>query len=143
MNIYLDSSAFLKQYVEEPGSADVREWVQNATWLASSQIARAEIAAAMAKSVRVGHLSKTDAWQALVDFRQDWPTYFQLKVSEALIARADELAWEMGLRGYDAVHLASAEHWQKTINEPVIVATFDRELWKAAQASGLRVLPEK
>jgi hypothetical protein len=31
-----------------------------------------------------------------------------VQATEVLVARADELAWELGLRGYEAVHLASA-----------------------------------
>ena len=47
------------------------------------------------------------------------------------------LAWEHGLRGYDAVHLAAALVWRESVGEPVTVATYDRELWRGAQASGL------
>jgi len=59
-----------------------------------------------------------------------------------LVARADSLAWEYGLRGYDAVHLASALLWQEALGEPVTLATFDKPLWEAAQQAGMGVWPE-
>jgi hypothetical protein len=45
-----------------------------------------------------------------------------------VIARADILAWEHQLRGYDAVHLAAAVLWQEAIGAPVTMATFARQL---------------
>ena len=62
-------------------------------------------------------------------------------MTETLIARADTLAWDHGLRGYDAVHLAGAVLWQETLGEMVTVATFDRELWQAARRAGMMVWP--
>ena len=55
--------------------------------------------------------------------------------------RAASLAWEYGLRGYDAVHLATALLWQETIGEPVTLATFDRQLWQAGDQAGLTTWP--
>jgi hypothetical protein len=55
--------------------------------------------------------------------------------------RADAQAWERGLRGYDALHLAAALFWQETLGEPVTLATFDRQLWQAGAAAGLEVWP--
>jgi predicted nucleic acid-binding protein len=58
-----------------------------------------------------------------------------------LVARADGLACEHNLPGYDAIHLASALTWQDLIELPVTVVTYDRELAAAARASGMAVLP--
>ena len=72
-------------------------------------------------------------------FRADWPRLARIQLAEPLLARADALAWDYGLRGYDAVHLASALYWQESLREPVTLATFDRELWRAGQAAGVEV----
>jgi hypothetical protein len=61
----------------------------------------------------------------------------RVQATEVLLARADELAWELGLRGYDAVHLASALLWQDGMGERVMVGTFDRALWEAAEGRGM------
>ncbi len=59
-------------------------------------------------------------------------------VEEALARRAGELADERGLRGYDAVHLASALALGP---DETILATWDRDLSNAAAGAGLAVAP--
>jgi predicted nucleic acid-binding protein len=66
----------------------------------------------------------------------------RVQVTEALIARADAFAWEYGLRGYDAVHLAAASLWQDWMGERVTLATFDRRLWAVAEQVGLLPYPD-
>jgi hypothetical protein len=63
-------------------------------------------------------------------------------VSEALVSRAEMLAWDYGLRGYDAMQLASALTWQESIGEDVFLGTFDGQLREAAPGAGLKVWPE-
>ena len=57
-------------------------------------------------------------------------------------AGADSLAWELGLRGYDAVHLASAALWKEGMGQEVALATFDQQLWEAAIQCGLVPFPD-
>ena len=59
-----------------------------------------------------------------------------------LVTRADALAWEFGLRGYDAVHLAAGLLWQESMDEPVTFATFNHKLWQAGSDTGLLCFPE-
>ncbi|MFW6136006.1 MAG: hypothetical protein ACOC7N_04210, partial [Chloroflexota bacterium] len=49
----------------------------------------------------------------------------RVQATEMLVARADTLAWELGLRGCDAVHLASALWWQEGLDQPVAMVVFD------------------
>ena len=59
-------------------------------------------------------------------------------VDEALAQRAGELADERALRGYDAVHLASALALGPG---DTILVTWDRDLSNAAVYTGLAVAP--
>lgn len=61
-----------------------------------------------------------------------------LGVDEALARRAGELAFEHALRGYDAVHLASALALGAA---ETILVTWDRDLSSAAVAAGIAVAP--
>ena len=79
---------------------------------------------------------------ALQVFRSEWPWLIRIQATELVLARADALAWELGLRGYDAVHLASALIWQEGVGEAVTLATYDRQLWDAGHMQGLTVFPE-
>jgi len=142
MNLYFDSSALAKRYLVETGSEDVRRWIEDAELTATSLITRAEVAAAITRAVRMGVLEEQSARRMIDEFRTDWVSLNRIPVTEDLVARADRLACEFGLRGYDAVHLAAALTWQENLNFPVTLATFDKELADAARQSGLAVLPE-
>jgi predicted nucleic acid-binding protein len=133
----LDASALVKRYVAEAGSANVAAAIAAARLLATTVISRAEVTAALAKAVRLGYATRNAAAAGLADFEGDWPDLIRLEVSETVVARAASVAWQQGLRGYDAVHLASALQWQEALGNPVTVATYDRELWRGAQSSGL------
>ena len=141
MILYLDASALVKRYVAEAGSDEVNEAIDRAAVTGTALISRAEVGAALAKAVRVGVLTREGAQEALRVFRREWPDLVRVQVTEWVVARADALAWEHGLRGYDAVHLAAALVWQDALGERVTLAAFDRHLWRTAQAEGLTVLP--
>ena len=142
MILYLDASALVKRYVAEPGTSEVAEAVVGAEVVGTSTISRAETAAALAKAVRVGTLVREAAASALQVFRSEWMNLVRVQPTELLIARADSLAWELGLRGYDVVHLASAVLWKEGMGQEVALATFDQKLWESASQCGLVPLPD-
>jgi len=141
MIAYVDASALVKRYVAEAGSAAVNRLIRDADALGTVVISRAEVSAALAKAVRVKAVNRDAGASALRAFNADWDNLIRLQLTESLVARAAALAWEHGLRGYDAVHLAGALFWHETLDQSVTVATYDRELWKSAKTSGLSVWP--
>ncbi len=141
MILYLDASALVKRYVAELGSQELGDLLSQAAMIGTVTISRAEVGAALAKAVRVGALKRAEASASLQAFRADWTDLIRLQATETLIARAEMLAWERDLRGYDAVHLAAATIWQETIEEAVTLATFDQLLWSAAKQEGLIAWP--
>jgi predicted nucleic acid-binding protein len=142
MILYADASALAKRYLVELGSAEFEALFRDAHAIATSLISRAEVSAAMAKAVRTDALERSAAERILRVFRQHWGDLLGLQVTESLVAEADSLAWEHGLRGYDAVHMASAMLLQAEMSEPVILATFDRQLWETGRQIGMEVWPE-
>ena len=78
------------------------------------------------------------AWQ---DFLDHWSSFTRLNTSFGTIDRASALAWEYSLRGYDAMHLASALLWMETLETQITMATFDRDLWQASKKASLAVWP--
>ena len=141
MILYLDTSALVKRYIREPESPQVKEWIAVADVAGSSLIARVEMAAVIGRLRRMKELSEAAAVQTLTAFRDHWPSYTRLRLTEATVRRADELAYQNALRGYDAVHLASALLWQEQLGELVSLATYDRQLGAAARTLGMVVLP--
>jgi predicted nucleic acid-binding protein len=141
MILYLDASALVKRYVAEVGSGQVNEAISKAEVVGTALISRAEIAAALAKAVRMGALMQEEALASLQVFREEWPDLVRVQVTEMVVTRADALAWEHGLRAYDAVHLAAASLWQDAMSERITLSTFDRRLWTAAERAGLALHP--
>jgi predicted nucleic acid-binding protein len=142
MILYLDSSALVKFYLEEHGSTEVQNAYRHAQLAGTATISRAEVSAGLARAHRMNLIPEQDAHRARMLFHEEWPEIVHVMVSETLVARADSLAWEQGLRGYDAVHLAAALLWQESVGIPISLATFDEQLWKAAGNSGLDRWPE-
>jgi predicted nucleic acid-binding protein len=142
MILYLDASALVKRYVSEPGSDELLRWTGEAEAVGTATITRAEIAAALAKAARLGLVRREDALGAHQTFRQEWPDFIRLPVNDPILDRAADLAWNHGLRGYDAVQLAAAVSWRDALETPVRFATFDRQLWTAAGRSGLAAVPD-
>ena len=138
---YFDTSALLKKYIVEPGSSEVRGLIAHQRFVGTCSVARAEGAAALARAVRVGSLTEPSARQAHKVFIREWKSYVRVRVTEALVARADGLAWSHKLRGYDAIHLAAALEWQDRLSETITMATFDKELWAAAAEAGIARFP--
>ena len=142
MIVYADTSALVKLFVTEEGSEASRVLLRQAAVMGTSLLARAELGAALARSARRGLLSEADALEARRRLEGVWPTWVRIGVDEALVARAEALAWEYSLRGYDALHLASALAWQERMQHLVALLTFDRELWEATRRAGLVAWPE-
>ena len=142
MILYLDTSALVKRYVLEPGSKDVNILIEQADSVGSAMLTRVEMASALAKAVRMNWVDAQTADNAWQDFLSQWQSFTRLSVTPVLVERASRLAWQYGLRGYDATHLAAALIWQETLEMPIMLATYDRELWSAPKTAGMAAWPE-
>jgi uncharacterized protein len=139
---YFDTSALVQLYIHEAHSEEVRSLLNASEGVGTSFLTYTEMAAAMSRAARMQLISvetARDAWDRYVG---DWPAITRLNISTALVERAATLAWSFGLRGYDAMHLASALIWQDALGEPVLLATFDRQLWSSGKKAGIAVWPE-
>ncbi|MHB1981131.1 MAG: type II toxin-antitoxin system VapC family toxin [Sulfobacillus sp.] len=139
MILYLDTSALIKLYVSEEGSSLVSEAVNSAERVATSRVAYAEARAALAMAARLGRITETERATAVAVFRADWRLYSVVNVSQPLVELAAELAEAKGLRGFDAIHLASSILIMQGTVEPVCFMAYDRALLLAASDMGLTV----
>lgn len=112
---YFDSSALVKRYVTEAGTA----WVNNLCApstdhvLYTVRISGAEIIAALFLRARTGSLAMSDVQAVAVRFKLDFRQRYQIvEVTEPLVNSAMVLAEKHGLRGYDAIQLAAAVELQ-------------------------------
>lgn len=141
IQVYLDTSTLVKRYVAEAGSKDVAELLKEAEYQAASVVTEAELPAALGRAWRVGAISERDAQAALRAWEKDREDLLWIQLPQNIARHGGQLAWQDGLRGYDAMHLATALWWQANLGEPLVVATYDRELWRAARKHGLGVFP--
>jgi uncharacterized protein len=141
--VYADASALVKRYVVEFWSDEVVALTAEALAVGTSLISRAEVSSALARAVRSRVVDENGGRRAQRRFSREWPHLAKVSVTEALVSRAEALAWEYGLRGYDAVQLASAFIWRDGLGQDVLMATFDRELWEASARAGFSTWPEQ
>ena len=142
MIVYLDTSAFVKLVLQEPGSAEVGGWFTSARFAASSVITYPESCAAIG---RRGRTQGTDpSWPTmwLAQLETSWRRTIIIPILER---RAGELALTHRLRGMDAVHLAAALTLREQLGamaseERVAFAAFDRRLLEAAGREGFATL---
>jgi predicted nucleic acid-binding protein len=139
---YFDTSALVKLYIQEAHSEEVISLVNASEGIGTSFLTYTEMAAAMSRAARmqlIPYEAARNAWERYVG---DWPSITRLKISTALVERAAALAWRYGMRGYDAMQLASALIWQEGLGEAVLLATFDRLVWSSGKKAGIAVWPE-
>lgn len=132
MTLYLDTSAFVKLYVVETLSDVAERAVASSEQLLISILAYPESRAALARRQREGFFDRDQLDRAVADLDRDWESYTRIGVSESLAILAGNLADLYSLRGYDAVHLASALLFRERERETTFL-TFDRRLYKAAR----------
>jgi predicted nucleic acid-binding protein len=105
----------------------------------ASAIAEVEARAGLARARRGGRLTARREREAWARFERIWSTSALLAVDRTLLAIATDLAGRCGLRGYDAVQLASGLRAADVTGSPGFVC-LDRELNEAAVAEGLTCL---
>lgn len=143
---FTDSSALVKRYVQERGSA----WI--ASLLAPFPhedvhivvVTPVEIVAALMRRSRSGTMTEADAKTTCAQFLADLPLDYQVvELTDTLVTSAIGLAQKYKLRGYDAVQLAAATEVNRLSlaagATPLIFISGDRELNAAAQSEGLTV----
>ncbi len=136
MIAYFDTSAFIPLIVEEPGSEAAGRLWDDADHLVTVRLLYVEARAAVAQAERTGRVTRRQLPRLVADVDSLYAQLDHLDVDEILVRRAGELAQQVGLRGYDAVHLAGAERLRD--RELVLVAG-DGPLLDAATELGLAV----
>jgi predicted nucleic acid-binding protein len=120
--------------VVEDGSDLASELWDGAYPVASSILSYPEGRAELAAARRQGRLGEAEHAKALAVFEELQEDLITVGVDSGLARRAGEHAEDLGLRGYDAVHLATA---LELGDEEVVLVTWDRDLARAAEQVGL------
>ena len=143
---FFDTSAVVKRYVSEVGTA----WVKGifdpnaGSVIYMARITGAEVLSALTRRQRRGDISPSDASAAIALFRSEFARAYELiEITPAVIVRAMDLAEKRGLRGYDAVQLATVleiNPLRPSLRLPALpLICADAELNAAATAEGRTV----
>ncbi len=131
MIVYLDTSAVVPILIAEPSTEVCRRIWDDADRRLSSRLTYVEAAAALAMAERQGRISAEEYDDAWSNFVEIWPDVDVVDLTAELAATAAGLARTQTLRGYDAVHCASAVE----LNDPDLVAAAGDERLLAAWRS--------
>lgn len=137
MILYLDTSAWLKLYVDERATQEVVAAVQAAELVAISQIAYAEARAALARVLRKKRTSRAEHRRRVTALNADYAEILKVEVSQDIVRQAGELAESHALRAFDAIQLASAGWLARKTRKPVRLLAVDEHLNQAAHTLGL------
>ena len=141
MILYLDTSAWVKLYVREAGSKELRACTSKTEVMAASVVAYPEARAAFARLKAQGISTDAKHQQRLAQLNLDWGNLLRIELVPTVVRSAGDLAEVYGLRGFDAIHLASALWLKEKTSAAFCFAAFDQRLRAAAERAGLVVVP--
>jgi hypothetical protein len=132
VTLYVDTSALLKRYVDEPESRQAERYLLgDPEWL-TARITFVEVRRNLSRLLDATPLSG-----ARKAFARDWRRMGVIELDETVCRQAAEIAEHSGVRSLDALHLAAAG---RVGREALEVLTYDFRLARAARELGFRVL---
>ena len=143
---YIDTSALVKRYVAEAGSAWVRRMVARPVQhvIYTAALTEVEVRSALQRLVREGRLDTAQAQRLTQRVLQHFTRRYQLiRITRPVVAEAGRLVEEYPLRAYDAVQLACALTVRRGMHRrgmpPPLFVAADTTLLAAARAEGFLV----
>ena len=131
---YFDTSALIPLLVDEPSSPTcVRLW-NDAESVISTRLLYVEAAAALGHALRLKRLTEQNHDSACRILAMLWSDFDIVEADERIVTRAAQIAQACALRGYDAVHCASAE---RVADNDLVVVSGDRRMLAACSQLGL------
>lgn len=142
MIIYFDTSALVKKYFNENYSSEVIDLWINSTAIITSAITYAETVASFCRKKRDVQIENKIFQGIIKTFTNDWDSFIRFNVNDDLNIMIENLSKKYFLRGFDAIHLATALIAKEKIQDDYVFACFDRSLLKAARNENMTTFPE-
>lgn len=140
MIVYADTSVLVKCYLEEPGSARVREYLESAQLRMTSALTQLELVAAVEFAKRIRRINSPDYRTQIAAMQTDINTgaLSLLDMHPSILKRAIALIRLHQLKSPDAIQLATALDANKRYRDALSFLCADRTLLAAARKEGLR-----
>lgn len=140
MNVYLETSALVKLFLEEPEADLARDLWDDADLVTVSRVAYPEARAVFAAARRGDRITSRELAMSRRRIDAVWRQVQVVDLDEPIARGGGALAETHALKGFDAVHLATA---LASEDESLVVASWDTRLRAASLDSGLRVAPAR
>jgi uncharacterized protein len=111
LNLFFDSSALAKRYVQEPGSERVAELMSGASSLGLSIVCLSEVISALCRRRREKKLSHQQYLKTKRTLFEDAEDANIVSITDQVMARAVDLLERWPLRSADSIQVASAVEW--------------------------------
>jgi predicted nucleic acid-binding protein len=134
LNVFFDSSALAKRYVEEAKSDRVQDILSSAASLTISVICISEIVSALCRRRRERRLTPQQYLSAKKALFADIEDMSVVNLTDQVIARAIDILEKWPLRSSDSLHIASAAEWSAQL-----FVSADERQCAAARQYGLQV----
>lgn len=128
MKAFIDTSALLKRYVEERGSRQLEEVLEDVSDLIVSPVTWVEMNAAVAGRLRRKLLTPQQSSWILSEAEKDFSSYSQVIWSEELVETAAKVAHKYPLKTLDAIQLAAG-----VLSRSDVFLTSDHKLFEQAR----------
>jgi uncharacterized protein len=137
---YFDTSALIKRYVSEKGSARVVSLLRRRDVL-SSAITPVEVMSALCRRKRNGELSDEDFAVTLSRVQGERIRWELVELGRTVLSRAEEIVQGIvPMRSLDAIHVASLMTFQAASGTRIPFVTGDDRQRQAAAQTGLDVV---
>jgi hypothetical protein len=139
---FLDTSAWAKRYVKEPGTDWLRAWHASDPVISVSSVGVVEVLSTLARRQTHGDLDPTTFRRLYASALKDATGFITIALGPDVLEIAIALPMTTPLRGADTIQLASLLHIARLADtdEEVVLVSADRELNGAAVDSGFAVI---
>lgn len=139
MIIFLDTSAWIKFFIDEKGTSEIQEFIidkssSEENTFSTSAITYAEMYATLKRALNSDRITEEQCNQIKNEFEEQWENVDIPLVNTTLVKSSGKLAEKYALKGCDAFQLASA----LALNANIFVNS-DNELSEAAKDNNLIV----
>ncbi len=136
---YFDTSALVKNYIQESGSAQARSLFRSHRFLSSS-ITPVELMSALMRRKARRELAAEELPRILARARDDRSYWKLLDIGLSVLSESEELVQRTEMRTLDAIHVASWMIFQAASSIQIPFVTGDTRQRDAASRLGLDVV---
>jgi predicted nucleic acid-binding protein len=138
---YFDSSSIVKWFFDEVHMDLARDARDRAEVCCTSLLAYVDVLSAINRAWRADRCLKSEMEIVRGEFQRIWPDFIWIRVDERLMYQSGQIILGHGLKGFDAIHLASAILLKEEIGErqEILFSCFDKSLNLAARKEGFMI----